>query len=36
MSQRFTKNIKKWRFFGRVTLSFAQMAFIWGQNSNII
>jgi hypothetical protein len=30
------KNLKKWRFFDRVTLSFAQMALIWGQNSNNI
>ena len=26
---------QKWRFFDRVTLSFALMALIWGQNSNI-
>ena len=30
------KTSKKWRFFDRVTLSFAQMPFIWAQNSNII
>ena len=30
------KNLKKWRFFDRVTLSFVQMALIWGQNSNNI
>ena len=30
------KNIKKWRFFDRETLSFAQMPFIWAQNLNIL
>jgi hypothetical protein len=30
------KNLKKWRFFDRVTLSFAQMPFIWAQNSTFI
>ena len=27
---------QKWRFFDRATHSFAQMALIWGQNSNIL
>ena len=30
------KNLKELRFFDRVTLSFAQMPLIWGQNSNFI
>ena len=30
------KNLKKLRFFDRVTRSFAQCPFIWAQNSTFI